>query len=685
MIIKRLKLNNIRSYVSQEVFFPQSSVLLSGDIGSGKSTVLLAIDFALFGIRKPDLPGASLLRNGASQGSVEMDFEIDGKEVTIKRGLKRTSSSIVQDAGYIIIDGIKKEGTAVELKQAALDLLNYPKELLTKSKSLIYKYTVYTPQEEMKKILTENADLRLDTLRKVFGIDKYKRIKENAKILISAIKGKKRELAGVIHDLEQKKDELMEKQKLFKEESQKLEELKPRMKIIRQDMEKGKQDVEKTENLIKELNEIKKQIEIKTVERKNKENQKENLSIELKNLHTKIVLLEKEINFSLLKENVEDQIQVKKERLRSLEEEVQQLSQEIASLRTKKEQSEDLKNRIMNLNNCPTCNQDVTEDHKRNIEQEENNKIEAIKRKLDLIGQKYKETHSKLVNLKDQIEVLQKKKSKIDLMKLKKQNLDEKKKKIEEVQAQKEIFERELANIDQALSILIKEAEKYRNLEEKYTRRREELEKVKNQCSKLEKEEALMNNELKNIKEKIDCLKKEIDIREKSKRKLLDLSQKQEWLEKYFMNLMQVMEKNIMLKVHKDFDSLFQKWFNMIIDPEVMVCKLDSSFSPLIEQNGHDIDFGFLSGGEKTAVALSYRLSLNQIINKLMTTIKTNDILILDEPTDGFSNEQLDRVKDVIEDLDLSQIIIVSHEPKVETFVEKTIRFKKENHVSQII
>jgi len=46
--------------------------------------------------------------------------------------------------------------------------------------------------------------------------------------------------------------------------------------------------------------------------------------------------------------------------------------------------------------------------------------------------------------------------------------------------------------------------------------------------------------------------------------------------------------------------------------------------------------------------ALAYRLSLNQVINNLMSTIKTRDLLILDEPTDGFSGEQLDRMRDIL-------------------------------------
>jgi len=64
MIIKKLKLENIRSYSSSLVTIPEGSILLSGNIGSGKSSILLAVDFALFGLRQKELSGNGLLRNG---------------------------------------------------------------------------------------------------------------------------------------------------------------------------------------------------------------------------------------------------------------------------------------------------------------------------------------------------------------------------------------------------------------------------------------------------------------------------------------------------------------------------------------------------------------------------------------------------------------------------------------------
>jgi exonuclease SbcC len=105
----------------------------------------------------------------------------------------------------------------------------------------------------------------------------------------------------------------------------------------------------------------------------------------------------------------------------------------------------------------------------------------------------------------------------------------------------------------------------------------------------------------------------------------------------------------------------------------------------VVEQNGYETFVQNLSGGEKTSCALAYRLALNKVINDLITTIKTKNLLILDEPTDGFSTEQLDKVRDVIEQLNVEQLIVVSHESKIESFVQNVIRVAKESGTSRIL
>jgi len=52
--------------------------------------------------------------------------------------------------------------------------------------------------------------------------------------------------------------------------------------------------------------------------------------------------------------------------------------------------------------------------------------------------------------------------------------------------------------------------------------------------------------------------------------------------------------------------------------------------------------------------------------------------LILDEPTDGFSTEQINKMRDIFEQLKAEQIILVSHEQKIEGFVDHVIKVRKD-------
>ena len=144
MILKSVALVNIRSYSSATIVFPRGIVLLSGDIGSGKSSVLSAIEFALFGVVRGAVSGDGLLRHGCRDGSVELCVELSGREIKIKRTLRRGKETVSQEAGSITIDGMCQPCSAVELKSKVLELLGYPAALLAKSKGLIYRYTVYT-------------------------------------------------------------------------------------------------------------------------------------------------------------------------------------------------------------------------------------------------------------------------------------------------------------------------------------------------------------------------------------------------------------------------------------------------------------------------------------------------------------------------------------------------------------
>ena len=224
MKIKKITLNNIRSYSSESLILPSGSTLLSGDVGAGKTTILLAIEHAFFGLQ-PGQRGSSLLSNKEDEGSIILDFEIDNQEITIERKLKRGSKTITQDYASLTINGQKEELSVTELKIKVLNLLGYPEDFLKKT-NILYRYTVYSPQEEMKSIILEDPEKRIDLLRHIFGVDKYKNIKDNISIVALKLREKSRLLQSEsnmlndelkrLEDYKIRKEDLGKKQVIFK-------------------------------------------------------------------------------------------------------------------------------------------------------------------------------------------------------------------------------------------------------------------------------------------------------------------------------------------------------------------------------------------------------------------------------------------------------------------------------------
>ena len=186
------------------------------------------------------------------------------------------------------------------------------------------------------------------------------------------------------------------------------------------------------------------------------------------------------------------------------------------------------------------------------------------------------------------------------------------------------------------------------------------------------------------MNKKIKELKKEILAKEKL---LLsrDLYQQYKiWIEEYFIPATEDIERHVMASIREEFDELFQRWFSQLIETGEITIRVDDNFTPLVEQSGYELDVASLSGGEKTSVALAYRLALNVMVKKVCEAMHSN-ILMLDEPTDGFSTEQLVRVRDILDELKCEQVIMVSHERELEGFVDKIYRVRKEAGVSSVL
>ncbi len=679
MKLKKITLNNIRSYENQEIEFPEGSTLLSGDIGSGKTSILLAIEFALFGLQ-PGQRGSSLLRNGKDFGGAIIEFEVEGKNIVIERTLKRGKKSISQDYCSISIDNEKRELSVTELKNLVLNLLDYPKEF-SKKQNILYKFTVYTPQEEMKQIILQDPETRINTLRHVFGIDKYKRILENVSIVISKLREEKRLKQGQILNLEQDKEKLVSNENELETKRYNLISIEKELFLKTENRKKIEEEKQEISLKIEEKNKLHSEIEKNKLMMSTKKDSIVNNSQLIQKIKEQV----KEIDELKFEEaeipGLEEQLDsLKKEKI-ELNEKNLEITSQINSLSLKNQENDNLKDKISHMKMCPTCLQDVDPVHKSNVSNKLESDITENVKKIETLTLEKRKISQRLDELEFETNRIQSRIQELKILKVRIESAIEKQNRIEELEKNNNSLQKDIEILEEQLSTLKKsvfELTKYDNI---FERKKQEFDNALKEERQAEIKVAELKKEIDVFSRQIEELRERIQKTEEIKQQLNYISELENWLNKNFTSVISHIEKNVMIKLKSEFSQLFSNWFAMLV-PDIFNVQLDDKFTPIIEQQDYELDYAYLSGGERTAIALAYRLSLNQVINSLLSKIKTKDLVILDEPTDGFSDQQLDKMREVLEELNVSQLIIVSHEQKIEGFVENVIRVSKENGIS---
>lgn len=722
MRFKAVEVKNIRSYKHERVEFPEGSVVLAGEVGAGKSSLLLAIEFALFGIRRGQLPGEALLRRGTRHGKVTLKMEVGGKDVTLVRELTRESDSVRQNEGYIEINGSRRFKTPRELKAEVLKLLGYPMDLLTKQKSRIYRYTVYTPQERMNEIITEmNEEERLDTLRKVFRMDKYKRISENAENFLTALRRKRRILRPTFTDLEEKRKErdlLLEK---LDELRKKLDRLQAKKAKQEERLESLKEEKKAIKEEIEHYNALQRKIEALKAKIQTKTERLQDLTDNLQKVQEKIQAIEdlsrptdksvKEVKQEIKElrdkkdawlenpQQINDEIKALAERKEEMKQEINEKEGKIQALTAKIEtHKEHLETLQGETGTCPLCGRKLTEEHRTKKIREFKDNIKRLKRNIhdfqtiikDLGGEIKtieKETKKKAREALDRIKqrIDEKDQLRTDLQEYlqKQQRKKEFQEELQKKKMEKAKLKGKVKQLEEKKKEVSDELKALQEVKEKENEIEEKLERQRTKIKELDKQITATKTDKEHTEEDIEHVSEEIEAMEKRKEFWRRLGQYKSWIENHFLHLVESIETQFLARVHKQFTPLFRKWFNFLIDDEGLNAKIDRKFSPILHQEGYQAPYTTLSGGEKASVALAYRLALNKVINTQIENIRTKDVIILDEPTDGFSDQQLDKVRDIIYRIDIPQIIIVSHERKVQDYVEQTIKIKKEEGISR--
>ncbi len=855
MNLLSLHLVNIRSYKDEKIDFRNGITLFEGDIGSGKSSILNAVEFALFGLG--DQSGSHLLRVGENEGSVKLTINVNDKEYTFGRGLTRKRGNVGQDSCYIIEDSIQTSYNATNMKRRALQILDFKEPTSPRSQSVIYRYAVFTPQEQMREVIRQKPESRKETLRKALGVEEYSIAAGNATVILSTLRSEVRALekskdeAELVQERKTEEENSIEKLNNKIESAEKgLEKLGSNILHVQNELaEKKKTELERTALVqqLKLLDQAKKRLDediatnTKTLteakqklatakESKTRLEKIAPLYEEYRQIRSELPKLQRKYD---LDKSLKHQMELIKIKMNSKREELEtqletvenkktDLTEKIGLLEKKLAKLPELSSNIASLEgetaSLETLREDNTQNQKNyNITQQETKHLEAKKsEKSDEWGtisslgvgatcprchQKLSETHYKLLESKIQSEIkkideeISDKKTtlleideKIRAGKAKLAESERKEKRLnnlrlEEVALKKDRETREryladeatakseksdlesqlendafankqkqeIATIESQTSELKPHVQRYNDLrtrsvqleemqiEEDYNgskatadripeltssyttlesdkvrlnsavqEKMENLNKITDEIKKYEgldtelsrlqekektllKDEATMATQVKAFNEEVDAARLRIvRLEEDLNRYRENLLQAESlqiietWLREILIPSFQSIEKNILLSLNQEFNKLFRRWFGELIESEELQGLIDENFTPIVEQSGYELEVESLSGGEKTSVALAYRLALNTIVKQVTSTMKSN-LLILDEPTDGFSKEQLFKMRDILKELDCKQVILVSHEKELETVADFIYRVRKEGNTSSII
>ena len=458
---------------------------------------------------------------------------------------------------------------------------------------------------------------------------------------------------------------------------------------------------------------------LRGIKDKVEKNKNEKLKLELEIENTKIQLEDKKYKIKRIseldlcpmciqkickehKKNVGDEF---KQEISDIEIKIKELKETLEKL------NKDLKGNSNKLNELDKWEDDLIKEkekykHLTQLEKRERHKYDELRQlrkqieeleKLNLT-KKLKDVEINLTSIKDdelKFEKLNERDKKLreelSEIKLKLESLNNQKKEIEKLKEQIKELEENIKKYEEKLSsgkelsdiknkISSKEAETKKS-KLKYTNHLNKLlEKEKSIISKKSSYEAEISSKEKNLKE---AKKKELE-HEKLENDLRKIISTEKFLSEKVMKIINLIERAVFTKFYSEFNEEFEYLFKELIEDNEIDVRLNEFFEIIVEQNGYDMDIKNLSGGEKSSLAVAYRLSLKKIVENNLENAQKLNILILDEPTDGFSNEQVDRLGSILKQSNIQQIILVSHDEKIESISDKVLRIEKINHISSV-
>jgi len=680
-MIRNIELVDFLAHSNTKLEFENDATVFVGDNGAGKSSIIDAITFSLFGehTRKNN---KGLIRRGANQGFAKIEFSANGKNYQTIRKIDSKGTLTAQFAEDV--NGKLIPIAEGERKQFGESMTKHVEETLGMDFEKL-KIASIVQQGELNSIIKAKPKEFKELLNTIIGIDKLD-------TALASMRTVQREFRSTI----QKKfgyDDIQVVENKITEYQNESKNTQPRLKQL--DIEKKEQEllISKLEKQIQ--NDSTKESQLKDLESRKKEWQEYAKDV-IKSIQNEVTEKEEIVNeckpcFAISKNKNEIESEINK-----IQKELSVIKSELSSLEKKQvrlEEHEELAEKlVLKDGKCPVC--DSTVDHlkplfqKKHIEDE----IKEIEKKIEKLENEKDELEQNIHNLSNDLEESKKAETILSTYKIKNESeLDgiaaEIKAKVK--QMQKIPITINSGQLVEAASLDSHAKTIYENIVslEKSTSGFDQQEFFKNIESRDSSMTRLsqINQEYGEISGNIKKAKMEL---EKLDLTLTELKH----VQGYVTELEQIQEnvynrdgpvgkslRSWALEIISQKASEYLEKLNTKIQ-RISLSEKIRDVDILCYSRNTTLDLESLSGGEQVSVALALRLGMSHLLGA-----SNLNFMILDEPTAHLDSERrkslvtvLSQLTNLKEDDSSMQFIIITHDAEIfdDSSVENIYKFE---------
>ena len=354
-MIKEIQLKNFIAHKDTKLEFCKGITIFLGHNGSGKSSIIDAVTFSLFG-KHTRKSNKNLVRRGANSAIAQMRFALNSKEFQAIRVLNGTGLQsfsqlvLISDGDKIvnkpIVGGERKQfGESMSVEVARVLGLNYEK----------LRVAGVVQQGELLRIVEAQPKDFKELLNGLIGIDRLDSAYETMRNVIVGFRERLRDEVGYTDEEIPKVEKLIEeKEKEKKEASLLLKEFEDERRLLEEKIRQLEKEIERLEPVIQkrqELQNCEKLLVRHVIERRSL-------------LNTEVERMErivKEAKSLLHVLKTKEEVQIRLKMIKAESEEVQSRLEENEGMMGKLRGLLECADRLQTVDGkCPVCNSSVT-------------------------------------------------------------------------------------------------------------------------------------------------------------------------------------------------------------------------------------------------------------------------------------------------------------------------------------